>query len=178
MDETQISFVSTKMVAFTLSSERRFSRKLHHRVSWGRRDDSTADASPGFEKELYEQKLHDIHGWVANRKSPQTKTEIIRLWKVSTSFHLSMGQFLILVAESEFSWTEIRSGHRNKRENTSSIVPYFITLFLDAPSHLYKRVCPSVGPSVRPSGTPSLRRLLGASYAEYSALFFSKFAKN
>ena len=41
--------------------------------------------------------------------------------------------------------------------------------FLDAPSHLYKRVCPSV----RPSGTPSLRRLLGASYAEYSALFFS-----
>ena len=51
--------------------------------------------------------------------------------------------------------------------------------FLDAPSHLYKRVCPSVRPSVRrsvgPSGrrsvTPSLRRVLGASYAEYSALF-------
>ena len=39
--------------------------------------------------------------------------------------------------------------------------------FLDAPSHLYKRVCPSVGPFVRPSVTPSLRRLLGA---EYSAL--------
>ena len=47
--------------------------------------------------------------------------------------------------------------------------------FLDAPSHRYKRECPSVGPSVRPSVRlsimPSLRRLLGASYAEYSALF-------
>ena len=32
-------------------------------------------------------------------------------------------------------------------------------------------VRPSVCPSVRRSGTPSLRRLLGASYAEYSALF-------
>ena len=41
-----------------------------------------------------------------------------------------------------------------------------IALFLDAPSHLYKRVCPSVRRSV----TPSLRGLLGASYAEYSAL--------
>ena len=30
----------------------------------------------------------------------------------------------------------------------------------------------SVHRSVRRSGTPSLRRLLGASYAEYSALFF------
>ena len=38
--------------------------------------------------------------------------------------------------------------------------------FLDAPSHLYKRVWPSGRRSV----TPSLRWLLGASYAEYSAL--------
>ena len=30
--------------------------------------------------------------------------------------------------------------------------------FLDAFSHLYKRVCPSVGPSVRPSVGPSVRR--------------------
>ena len=29
--------------------------------------------------------------------------------------------------------------------------------FLDAPSHLYKRVCPSVRPSVRPSVCPSVR---------------------
>ena len=55
--------------------------------------------------------------------------------------------------------------------------------FLDAPRHLYKRVCPSVGPpvprpvgpSVRPSvgksGTPSLIRVLGASCAAYPALF-------
>ena len=47
--------------------------------------------------------------------------------------------------------------------------------FLEAPSHLYKRVCQSVRPSVRPSGrrsvTPSLRRVLGASYAVCSALF-------
>ena len=34
-------------------------------------------------------------------------------------------------------------------------------------------VRPSVRPSVRRSVTPSLRRLLGASYAEYSALFKS-----
>ena len=30
-------------------------------------------------------------------------------------------------------------------------------MFLDAFSHLYKRVCPSVGPSVRPSVGPSVR---------------------
>ena len=55
--------------------------------------------------------------------------------------------------------------------------------FLDAPSHLYKRVCPSVrpsvrravGPSVRRSVTPSLRRVRGASYAVYSALFVFEF---
>ena len=29
-------------------------------------------------------------------------------------------------------------------------------LFLDAPSHLYKRGCPSIGPSVRPSVRPSV----------------------
>ena len=29
--------------------------------------------------------------------------------------------------------------------------------FLDASSHLYMRVCPSVGPSVRPSVGPSVR---------------------
>ena len=52
-------------------------------------------------------------------------------------------------------------------------------IFLDAPLHLYKRVCLSVGPSVPPSLYPSihrsvtlsLRRLLDASYVEYSALF-------
>ena len=32
-------------------------------------------------------------------------------------------------------------------------------LFLDAPSHLYKRVCPSVRPSVRPCVRPSVRPL-------------------
>ena len=42
---------------------------------------------------------------------------------------------------------------------------------LDASSHLYKRVCPSVRRSVGPSGTPSLKRVRGASDAEYSALF-------
>ena len=54
--------------------------------------------------------------------------------------------------------------------------------FLDVPSHLYKRLCVSVGPSIRPSVRPSirrsimpsLRRLPGASYAEYSALFSSR----
>ena len=32
-----------------------------------------------------------------------------------------------------------------------------LSFFLDAPSHLYKRLCPSVGPSVRPSVGPSVR---------------------
>ena len=52
--------------------------------------------------------------------------------------------------------------------------------FLDAPSHLYKRVCPSVrlsvGPSVRRSVRPSpviFKRVLGASCAVYPALFLS-----
>ena len=51
-----------------------------------------------------------------------------------------------------------------------------IRRFLDAPSHLYKRVCPSVRPSVRPSVGPSrviFRRVLGASCAVYPALFLN-----
>ena len=58
--------------------------------------------------------------------------------------------------------------------------------FLDAPSHLYKRVCPSVRPSVRgsvgPSVCPSVSikgnavfRVLGASYVGYPALLFPAF---
>ena len=47
--------------------------------------------------------------------------------------------------------------------------------FLDAPSHLYKRSCPSVGPSVGPY-VPCYfrrwkRRILGASSTVYPALF-------
>ena len=42
---------------------------------------------------------------------------------------------------------------------------------LDAPTHLFKRMCSSLHPSVplsfRPSGAPSPRRVLGASYAMY-----------
>ena len=55
----------------------------------------------------------------------------------------------------------------------------FIPL-LDAPSHLYKRLCPFVRPSVRPSVRRSVPcylrrwkvRILGASCAVYLALFF------
>ena len=62
----------------------------------------------------------------------------------------------------------------------SLFLPFF--LFLDAPSHLYKR-CPSVGPSVRRSEGPSVpcyfRRwkvhILGESYAVYPALFSFSF---
>ena len=46
----------------------------------------------------------------------------------------------------------------------------FQRFFLDAPSHLYKRVCPSVRPSVGPSRV-IFRRVLGASCAVYPALF-------
>ena len=44
--------------------------------------------------------------------------------------------------------------------------------FLDAPSHLYKRSCPSVRPSVRPSRV-IFTHVLGASCAVYPALFLS-----
>ena len=54
--------------------------------------------------------------------------------------------------------------------------------FLDAPSHLYKRSCPSVGPSVRSSVGPSVPcyfrrwsvRILGVSCAVYPALFLPR----
>ena len=46
-----------------------------------------------------------------------------------------------------------------------------LVLFLDAPSHLYKRVCPSVRPSVSILKN-AVYRVLGASYAGYPALFF------
>ena len=58
-------------------------------------------------------------------------------------------------------------------------------LFLDAPSHLYMRSCPSVGPSVRPSVRRSVGpsrvifegekyAILGASCAVYPALFIRR----
>ena len=50
--------------------------------------------------------------------------------------------------------------------------------FLDAPSHLYMRLCPSVRPSVRRSVPCYFRRwkvrILGASCAVYPALFLSQ----
>ena len=49
--------------------------------------------------------------------------------------------------------------------------------FLDAPSHLYKRVCPSVRMSVGPSVTikgNAVYRVLGASYVGYPALLTRK----
>ena len=52
------------------------------------------------------------------------------------------------------------------------------SFFLDAPSHLYKRLCPSIGPSVGPS-VPSYfqtRTILGASCAVYPALFALSFS--
>ena len=70
-----------------------------------------------------------------------------------------------------------------------SKVDLMYTLFLDAPSHLYMRSCPSVRPSVRRSVCPSVRlsvcpsrvffrrwkvRILGASCAVYPALFCIK----
>ena len=39
-----------------------------------------------------------------------------------------------------------------------SDVIFFSPYFLDASTHLYMRVCPSVRPSVRPSVHPSFRR--------------------
>ena len=54
-------------------------------------------------------------------------------------------------------------------------VATFTSWFLDAPSHLYMRVCPSVRPSVGPQVRLSrviFRRVLGASCAVYPALFF------
>ena len=62
--------------------------------------------------------------------------------------------------------------------NTAVISLTWPVSFLDAPSHLfnYKRLCPSVGPSVRPLIRPSpviFKRVLGASCAVYPALFSS-----
>ena len=55
-----------------------------------------------------------------------------------------------------------------KNENLEKLI------FLDAPSHLYMRLCPSVRPSVARSVSPSpviFKRALGASCAVYPALF-------
>ena len=60
-------------------------------------------------------------------------------------------------------------------ENHTNLIKQFkgqskAHVFLDAPSYLYKRVCLSVGPSVRPSPV-IFGRVLGASCAVYPALF-------
>ena len=62
--------------------------------------------------------------------------------------------------------------HRQKREMSGQgiTIPgkglgetHGCTRFLDAPSHLYMRLCPSVRRSVRPSVRPSVRRSVGPS---------------
>ena len=75
--------------------------------------------------------------------------------------------------------------HYNFNNPLSPLAPVESLSFLDAPSHLYKRVCPSVGPSVRPWVRPSVgpsvnikeKRGLGAFYVGYPTLlryFFGK----
>ena len=49
---------------------------------------------------------------------------------------------------------------------SSHLKTWCVEFFLDASSHLYKRVCPSVGPSVRPSVGPSVRRSVGHTRVE------------
>ena len=63
----------------------------------------------------------------------------------------------------------------SSKKQTIQDHPRFILVgvFLDSPSHLYKRVCPSVRPSVRPSVSIKEKRGLGASYAVYPVLFLS-----
>ena len=80
---------------------------------------------------------------------------------------------------SKASWRRIQ---RRVREQIARLHPdwtrfYF---FLDAPSHLYKRSCPSARPSVRASVRRSVPcyfwrwkvRILGASCAVYPSMFF------
>ena len=63
------------------------------------------------------------------------------------------------LVQSHLFYEQMLKGSQRKRANffVSSFCFFFwfLPLFLDAPSHLYKRVCPSVrssvGPSVRPS---------------------------
>ena len=67
--------------------------------------------------------------------------------------------------KSKFSEFQLR---RNRQTNVRTkgrrifffalVLGFCFSFFLDAPSHLYKRVCPSVGPSVRPSVGPSVPR--------------------
>ena len=45
---------------------------------------------------------------------------------------------------------------KSLNNNFISCCSYLHSLFLDAPSHLYKRVCLTVRPSVRPSARPSV----------------------
>ena len=63
----------------------------------------------------------------------------------------------------------------NKRLTALNQWSYRVGGFLDAPSHFYIRLCPSVRPSVRPYVPCYFRRwkerILGASCAVYPALF-------
>ena len=70
------------------------------------------------------------------------------------------------------SWPSSSTSRGNDRPASRRFA--YQSSFLDAPSHLYKRVCPSVCSSVRPSVRPSpvdFRCVLGTSCAVYPALF-------
>ena len=71
-----------------------------------------------------------------------------------------------------FRFNRVESSVSSFKKNMADFSLFFpLSLFLDAPSHLYKRWCQSVRPSVRPSPV-IFKRVLGASCAVYPALFF------
>ena len=65
--------------------------------------------------------------------------------------HLKTGKSMILIANNDVSCNHIIIQSFHHHEDASLAL---WALFLDASSHLYMRVCPSVGPSVRPSVGP------------------------
>ena len=108
--------------------------------------------------------------------SPSSVTKAFAFALTSTARKL-----LTPVSRKQRSWNVMKSPvsgairrdytfFKKKKINSVHQINHAIISFLDAPSHLYKRSCLSVRPSVRPSPV-IFRRVLGAPCAVYPALF-------
>ena len=109
-------------------------------------------------------------GWW--RRIPRS---IWRSWSQVHSLSLSKFMKTSLVMDGFNGWMEGRLLMLHGTASIASTITCFSSSFLDATSPLYIKVCVRlfVRRSILRSIQPSLRRLLVASYAECSALFWS-----
>ena len=98
------------------------------------------------------------HGtWVRKLNAQKTEKLSLLIMNEELALHDMEVTKKIQQKKKRFFCVSSISGRGIIKQSSNDIARRFPTFFLDAPSHLYKRVCPSVRPSVRPYVRGSVR---------------------